>query len=427
MRSMSPCRREGEIQAVCRVIVFALLLGGLAVSGRGSVAREPPPPKLHPTVEPAQLASRQVAPEVVHRTWWPAELAGWRRNWMGSWVYCDIEFWDTHTLQVNLDRTRYRLVDAQERLCASGSRAECRTAWERLHERVSTPFDNKAQRFVALSDLRYESRQRELAHDEPDFSVTDTLPFSEPRPFSPVSTLRLALHGDSLIGGMSRTLAASAAPKGRRREAVVIVHGLGRSTETMQVLRSTLTEAGYTCFGFDYPCTTLRIHDTAAFLSEALDSLSAFDRVHVIGFSLGGLVTRAALPALKHPERIGQMVFVASPHHGTELADLLRHFTLAHLVLGPVLDELVTLPETARGRLDVPRQPFGVIAGSRGTPSGYLELLPGDDDGTVSVASASLAGAADRRALPYSHRYVIHAPETSRHIVHFLAHRRFAP
>lgn len=57
--------------------------------------------------------------------------------------------------------------------------------------------------------------------------------------------------------------------------------------------------------------------------------------------------------------------------------------------------------------------------------SGYNPFIHGDNDGTVSVASTRLAGAADFVVVDRLHTFIISAPETAEYTAHFLKTGRF--
>ena len=46
-------------------------------------------------------------------------------------------------------------------------------------------------------------------------------------------------------------------------------------------------------------------------------------------------------------------------------------------------------------QLSTPNFEFGIIVGGRGDGEGYLDAIPGDDDGLLSVETSKLAGACD--------------------------------
>jgi hypothetical protein len=54
---------------------------------------------------------------------------------------------------------------------------------------------------------------------------------------------------------------------------------------------------------------------------------------------------------------------------------------------------------------------FAVIAGAKGTPDGYNPLIPGDDDGIVTLKSAFLPGAVDSLTVRGLHSFQPWNPE----------------
>jgi hypothetical protein len=67
-----------------------------------------------------------------------------------------------------------------------------------------------------------------------------------------------------------------------------------------------------------------------------------------------------------------------------------------------------------------------VVAGTRGDGVGYNPLLPGDDDMTVSLASAQLDGAEDTLIVRGVHTFVMVQPEVVAGTIRYLATGRFA-
>jgi pimeloyl-ACP methyl ester carboxylesterase len=216
-------------------------------------------------------------------------------------------------------------------------------------------------------------------------------------------------------------------------EAVILIHGIARSSQSMQALREAIAdemlyEGKTSChtFGFDYPSTRVGIDESAEYLHRVIESLEGIERIHFVTHSMGGLVVRAYLA--KHAEpRLGRLVMIATPNQWAELATLLKANPLFKLILGPSGQQLPADPEGFIARLPVPEMEFGIIAGGRGDERGYNPLLPGDDDGTVSVACTKLDGAADFVVVDRLHTFIVRAPETRDYALRFLKDGRFEP
>ena len=61
-------------------------------------------------------------------------------------------------------------------------------------------------------------------------------------------------------------------------KAVVLVHGIIRSSKSLNSLKQRLTEEGYTVVGFDYPSTRVTIPESADYLQQVLSSLEGIVR-----------------------------------------------------------------------------------------------------------------------------------------------------
>ena len=81
-------------------------------------------------------------------------------------------------------------------------------------------------------------------------------------------------------------------------EVVVLVHGLGRSSRSMNKLGSVLEEHGYEVQGFDYPSTSESVEEHGEKLRnwlEGIQSRADVRAIHLVTHSMGGIVARAAL------------------------------------------------------------------------------------------------------------------------------------
>jgi triacylglycerol lipase len=105
---------------------------------------------------------------------------------------------------------------------------------------------------------------------------------------------------------------------------VVLVHGLFASAEDMTRLARHLRSEGRVVFtpSLTPNAGNARLEDLAAQLAEFIDREAPKGKVDLIGFSMGGLVSRYYVQRLGGVERVSHFVTMAAPHHGTQVAHL---------------------------------------------------------------------------------------------------------
>ena len=208
------------------------------------------------------------------------------------------------------------------------------------------------------------------------------------------------------------------------RDTVVLLHGLGRGKAAMWMLGRRLSKAGYRIKLVGYRSTRRTPEQILKTVREEIADCCAGrpGKIHFVGHSLGGLIVRAFL-ARNDVANLGRVVLVGTPNHGTALVDHYRDEWWFKL-LGPTAPSLGTQKGNLAESLPKPDYPVGVIAGKadRG-PNEHV--LPGADDGLVSVASARLDGMTDFIVVPSSHWAMRYRPSVVRQIVSFLETGRF--
>jgi hypothetical protein len=91
----------------------------------------------------------------------------------------------------------------------------------------------------------------------------------------------------------------------------------------------------------------------------------------------------------------------------------------------PAGQQLISAEDGYCAALPTPRFEFGILSGARGTLKGYNPLIPGDDDGTVTVACTRLPGAADFITVPGLHSFLMNRDDAIEHTVRFIQTGRF--
>lgn len=146
------------------------------------------------------------------------------------------------------------------------------------------------------------------------------------------------------------------------------------------------------------------------------------ERISFVTHSLGGILARYYL-STDMPAELGRVVMLGPPNHGSELVDSLGKVPGFTMVYGDAGQQLGTGDNSVPLQLGAADYEVGIIIGqTAGLLSG---LLPGEDDGTVTVESARLEGMTDFLVMDAGHTFVMNNNESIRQTLFFLANGRF--
>ena len=108
---------------------------------------------------------------------------------------------------------------------------------------------------------------------------------------------------------------------------ILLVHGMLDNRAIFTVLARRLRATGFNqVVTLNYSPTTNDIRSAAENLAGQVEGIVArtgYERIHVIGHSLGGLIARYYVQRLGGDARVHTLVTLGSPHHGTLAAHLL--------------------------------------------------------------------------------------------------------
>lgn len=136
---------------------------------------------------------------------------------------------------------------------------------------------------------------------------------------------------------------------------VVLVHGIVHNRTAFTVIRRALTRRGYgRVTTVNYSPLTTDVADAAERLGRHVERIcdrTGYDRVNVIGHSLGGIIARYWVQRRGGDRRVATLVTLGSPHRGTTLARLLPLPVTRQLRPGSGVIRELAAPTRARCRV----------------------------------------------------------------------------
>ncbi len=210
-----------------------------------------------------------------------------------------------------------------------------------------------------------------------------------------------------------------------RADCVILLHGLARTEVSMEPMAEFLEAEGFTVTNPGYPSRHASIEELAeATVPAALDACQGSEAVHFVTHSMGGILVRQYL-AGNDIARLGRVVMLGPPNRGSEVVDTLGELPGFQLLNGEAGLQLGTGGHWLPDRLGPANFDVGVIAGTKSLNPLLSAMIPGDDDGKVSVHNAALEGMRDFIALPATHTFMMRDAEVMCQVLHYLQHGSF--
>ena len=209
-------------------------------------------------------------------------------------------------------------------------------------------------------------------------------------------------------------------------DTVVCVHGIwGKGIEMTLMKRRLEKDYGFRVLLFSYPSVRGTLDGNAAKLARFITD-RGLDSAHLIGHSLGGIITLRMLA--NHPDAVsGRIVCIASPLTGSRPATVLAQKKWAAPIIGESLPAgVVHAPATDWAGGVCESHEVGIIAGT--VPVGFGRLVTrfeGAHDGSVAVSETRLPGAKDHICLKVSHKSILVSRDVVEQAAAFLKRGEF--
>ena len=211
----------------------------------------------------------------------------------------------------------------------------------------------------------------------------------------------------------------------KNNETVVLLHGLNRTHHAMSKLATALEQEGYAVINCDYPSRSADMATLSTNLfATLLPQLASSNRVHFVTHSMGGIVLRTYLET-RSITNLGRVVMLAPPSKGSEIVDKLRWFAPFSWINGPSGLQLGTGADSVPNRLKPPQFDLGIIAGDRSVNPLFSFMIPGKDDGKVSLLRAKTDGMKAFLVLHVTHTFMMRNASVIAQTKHFLTTGRF--
>jgi pimeloyl-ACP methyl ester carboxylesterase len=213
-------------------------------------------------------------------------------------------------------------------------------------------------------------------------------------------------------------------------DCVVLLHGLARTSTSMNKMQRELENAGFSTANIDYPSREHTVEELADIaVAEGLEACrdaEGLERIHFVTHSLGGILVRQYLSTNEIAE-LGRVVMMGPPNQGSAAVDELIDVPGFDWLNGPAGRQLGKGEDSVPLKLGPADFELGVIAGNRTIDPVTSAVLENPDDGRVSVDDTRLDGMADFVVVDHSHAFMMRMRRPIELTIEFLRPGSFKP
>ncbi|MBF0450127.1 MAG: alpha/beta hydrolase [Candidatus Magnetomorum sp.] len=194
-----------------------------------------------------------------------------------------------------------------------------------------------------------------------------------------------------------------------QNEWVILLHGLARSKSSMSRMEKHLTQEGFSVLNVDYPSRKKNIQQLVQdHLPIAINTCRQHGAttIHFVTHSMGGILVRYYLKHY-HLKELGHVVMLSPPNAGSEVVDIFKSFFFFKWLNGPSGQQLGTGAGSIPIELGKINFQPGIITGDRSINLILSWIIPGPDDGKVSIERAKVNGMRDFRVIHATHPFIM--------------------
>ena len=217
------------------------------------------------------------------------------------------------------------------------------------------------------------------------------------------------------------------AAAGEKPECIILLHGLARTEKSMLTLERHLEKHGFHVVNIGYPSRKDNIQTLSVkTIGRAINECERVKpvKIHFVTHSMGGILVRYYLD-VNRIHNLGRVVMLSPPNQGSEAVDKLKDYSLFKWLNGPAGQQLGTDKESLPNRIGPPYYEVGVITGDRTINPILSLLIPGKDDGKVSVERAKLMGMKDFLIVHKTHPFIMNDDDIIKQVIYFIENGRF--
>ncbi len=212
------------------------------------------------------------------------------------------------------------------------------------------------------------------------------------------------------------------------QDTVILLHGLNRTHRSFSKMEYSLKENGYNVVNINYPSQRFTIETLVEqHISPIIRQCKkeCHTRIHFVTHSMGGILIRYYLQYHSLPN-LGNVVMLGPPNQGSEVVDKLKNIPGFKMINGPAGQQLGTSPDSLPQQLKPVDYPVGVITGNRSINPILSLIIPGQDDGKVSLKRARVKGMADFLVVPYTYTMIMRRQHVIEQTQYFLKYSQFS-